>query len=146
MPAIQSQLSENDTLDQDLYDKLMTAQIFTNPALKLAEYQVRQGAPTYMYRFDWESPVAGGALKACHALEIPFVWNNLNEPQTNQLTGNSPEQKGIAKQMHQAWIAFAHSGNPNHEGIPDWPEYNLTKRETMLFNEESKVESNPFGV
>ncbi|MFD1170198.1 carboxylesterase/lipase family protein [Oceanobacillus caeni] len=146
MPAIQSQLSENDTLDQDLYDKLMTAQIFTKPALKLAEYQVRQGAPTYMYRFDWESPVAAGGLKSCHALEIPFVWNNLNEPQIIQLTGNSPEREEIAKQMHQAWIAFAHSGNPNHEGIPDWPEYNLTKQETMLFNKESRVESNPFDV
>ena len=41
--------------------------------------------------------------------------------------------------MMDAWIAFARSGNPNHDGIPKWPSYDLEKRSTMLINHEFKV-------
>src|SRR6266568_4077151 len=35
---------------------LMSDLVFRMPAIRLAEGQVRQGAPVWMYRFDWESP------------------------------------------------------------------------------------------
>ena len=44
---------------------------------KIAERKAAAGgAPAYLYRFDWETPVAGGRLKSPHALEIPFVFDN----------------------------------------------------------------------
>jgi para-nitrobenzyl esterase len=100
-------------------------------------------APVYMYIFTWESPVLNGVLKACHGLEIPFVFNNV-EP-TIGLIGNSPERFTLARSMSGAWAAFARNGNPNYEGFPFWPAYDTEKRATMLFNTECKEENDPFS-
>jgi len=39
-----------------------------------------------------------------------------------KVVGKSPKEN-IAKQMHQAWIAFAHHGNSNTPVLPDWEPY-----------------------
>lgn len=139
-PAISKEFSE--PLSQELFNKLLTLQVFTAPALKLAEFQIKHGAPVWMYRFDWETPVYDGALKATHALEIPFVWNTLDKPSTANFTGASPERQQLANQMHEAWINFAHNGNPNTKKLPEWPVYDLNNRSTMIFNNESAVKNN----
>lgn len=145
VPLISSYLGGNQPLSQELYNKLLTMSIFTYPAQKLTELQVKQGAPVWMYRFDWETPVFGGALKSTHALEIPFVFNTLDTPNTENFTGSSPERQLVAEQMHQAWINFARNGNPNSESLREWPQYNLNDRSTMIFNLESAVENDPNG-
>lgn len=33
-----------------------------------------------------------------------------------------------------AWIAFAKTGNPNHDNMPQWQPYNLKTRPTMIFD------------
>jgi para-nitrobenzyl esterase len=142
-PVLSKHLGEGHELSQDLYNELMTTQVFTYPALKLAEAQVNQGAPVWMYRFDWESPVFGGALKATHALEIPFVWNTLNKPKTENLTGDSPNRQIVSDQMHDAWIAFAKYGDPSTKVLQNWPQYDLEKRSTLIFNEHSSIVEQP---
>ena len=141
LPAITKEFTE--PLSQEFFNKLLTIQVFTSPAQKLAELQSKHGAPVWMYRFDWETPVFDGVLKATHALEIPFAWNTLDKPNTANFTGASPERQLLANQMHQAWINFAHNGNPNTENLPEWPAYDLNNRSTMIFNNDSGVEKDP---
>ncbi len=143
LPIISKQFAENVPLNLELFNKLVTRSIFTDPAQRLAELQDHQGARVYMYRFDWETPVFGGALKATHALEIPFVFNTLNTPHTENFTGASPERQLAADQMHQAWISFARSGNPNTDALPEWPRYDTNNRSTMIFNVKSEVVQDP---
>lgn len=143
LPVVSKLFSENKPLNQELFNKLLTISIFTSPAQKLAELQVNQEAPVWMYRFDWETPVFGGALKATHALEIPFVWNALNKPLTENFTGPSPDRQIIANQMHHAWISFARFGHPNTAELSEWPQYDGRNRATMIFNIESTVMNNP---
>lgn len=140
---ISRNLIAGEELDQSIYDKLMTMSLFTYPALKLAELQVKQGAPVWMYRFDWETPVFGGELKACHSLELPFVWNTLSRAGTDRLTGNPKERKKLAEEMHHAWIRFARSGNPNTPKLPEWRAYNLEHRPVMIFNRENVLVHDP---
>jgi para-nitrobenzyl esterase len=45
--------------------------------------------------------------------------------------------------MANAWLAFARTGNPNHSGIPTWAPYDLTRRNTMMFDEHSYAEDDP---
>jgi para-nitrobenzyl esterase len=143
VPLISSYLGGNKPLSQELFNNLLTMSIFTYPAQKLTELQVKQGATVWMYRFDWETPVFGGALKSTHALEIPFVFNTLDTPNTENFTGSTHERQLVANQMHQAWINFAHNGNPNSENLPEWPKYNLNERSTMIFNIDSAVVNDP---
>jgi para-nitrobenzyl esterase len=141
LPVIKKTFTER--LSQDLFNKLLTMSVFTYPAQKLAELQDHQGAPVWMYRFDWETPVFGGVLKSTHALEIPFVFNTLDKPNTANFTGSSPERQQVANQMHQAWINFARNGNPNSEDLPEWQKYDVNDRFTMIFNIDSAVVNDP---
>ena len=141
--GISQQLPENEKLNQDIYDGLLTMSVFTAPAIRLAERQVKQGASVWMYRFDWESPVLEGGLKACHALEIPFVWNTVKKPGVEKLTGDALEREKLARDMQQAWIHFAKSGNPNTQELPDWPAYELEQRGVLIFNNEYTVVQDP---
>jgi para-nitrobenzyl esterase len=127
----------------DAWIDFLTDRTFRIPAIRLAEYQQDQGANVWMYRFDWPSPAFGGSLKACHGLEIAFVWNNLNMYGVNILTGDDPARQKVADAMHPAWISFAHSGYPNTSGSPHWPAYDTAHRATMLFNQECELVNDP---
>jgi para-nitrobenzyl esterase len=127
----------------DAWIDFLTDRTFRIPAIRLAERQSAQSSSVWMYRFDWPTPAFGGTLKACHALEIPFVWNNLDKLGVNMLTGDSPARQKVAQAMHAAWIAFARGGNPNTPDLPQWPSYDTEHRATMLFNEECQAVNDP---
>jgi len=93
-----------------------------------------------MYLFTWESDYLGYLFKACHALEIPFVFDNVGEM---PLTGDRPDRYELAAAMSEAWIAFARSGDPSHAGIPKWVPYTCSNRATMLFDVPCRVEIDP---
>lgn len=141
--GISQYLLNGEELNQDIYDKLMTMSLFTFPALKLAEIQVKQGAPIWMYRFDWETPAFEGELKACHSLELPFVWNTISKPGIERMTGSSEERKKLAEEIHHSWIRFARSGNPNTPKLPEWRAYKLENRPVMIFNRENVLVHDP---
>ena len=109
--------------------------------LRLVERKMAAGvAPVYMYLFRWESDYKGYLFKACHALEIPFVFDNVD---SLPLTGSRPDRYELAAIMSQSWAAFAHKGDPSHPGLPKWPVYTLKDRETMIFDIPSYIEKDP---
>jgi len=116
---------------------LTTDGVFRIPAIRLAEAQLPHG-PVWMYLFTWETPAFGGMLRSTHALEIPFVFDNLDR-NTEGVTGNGPERQGIADAMHHAWIAFARDGDPG------WPAYDGIRRATMRFDQTPEVLDDPEG-
>jgi para-nitrobenzyl esterase len=112
---------------------LTSDQVFRMGSLRLAEGQATAGRPAYVYQFDWQSPAG---FKACHCLDIPFVFNNReNWRDSPMLQGaDEAEFQGISHAMHNAWIAFARHGDPNHPGLPRWAPYETTYRTTMRFD------------
>jgi len=110
--------------------------------IKLVERKLAGGtAPVFMYLFTWESDYLGYLFKACHALEIPFVFDNVDEA---PLTGDRPDKYELAAAMSEAWATFARSGDPSHPGIPKWAPYTADNRATMLFDVPCRVESDPY--
>ena len=127
---------------RDIVLAIATDQSMRIPSLIMADRKVAQhSAPVYLYLFTWETPVLGGRLKSPHALEIPFVFDTV---QTSPLSGDSPTRFALADKMSRAWIAFARTGNPNHNGIPNWPAYSVEQRPTMIFNNECRIENDPY--
>ncbi len=125
---------------------LMSDLIFRIPAIRLAEAQVRQGAPVWMYRFDWQSPAFGGLLGAAHAMDIPFVFNTLDVGLSRLFTGTSPNRQSLADLMQASWAAFIRSGNPAIPGLPEWPRYDLERRATLIWNEVPSLAEDPQGA
>ncbi|MCR9276940.1 MAG: carboxylesterase family protein [Pseudomonadaceae bacterium] len=70
-------------------------------------------APVFLYSFDY--PVTR-MMGACHGAKIASVYANATEA-----TGSKPEAAIVEEAVCRAWIAFAHTGNPNHAGLPHWP-------------------------
>jgi para-nitrobenzyl esterase len=124
---------------------IMSDLVFRMPAIRLAEGQVRQGAPVWMYRFDWESPVFGGVLGAAHGVDVAFVWNTLDTEIARRFTGDSPGRQPLADLMQASWAAFIRSGNPAIASLPAWPPYDLERRATMIFSDAPHVVDDPQG-
>jgi len=117
---------------------------FLNRSIELADQKAKQnGAPVYFYLLNWDTPVDGGKWLSPHALEIGMVFDNVAKSES--MSGTGPEPQKIADMMSEAWLAFAHSGNPNHEGIPEWPAYTVDERPTMVFDLEPQVINDPHG-
>ncbi len=129
----------------DLFFLIWTDYPTTIYSNNIAERRAALGkAPTYRYRFDWETPALGGRLKSPHTVEMPFVFDNVQV--APGLTGGaSPDAVALAARVSEAWIAFATRGDPNSKksGLPPWPAYDSERRATMLFSNESKVVDDP---
>jgi para-nitrobenzyl esterase len=110
-------------------------------SIRLAERKAAGGpAPVFMYRFDFTTPVLDGRLRACHALDIAFCFDNLDQ---TRLHGGRPEAPALAGRVSEAWLAFARTGDPNHANLPGWPAYDTTRRATMLFDVDCRVADDP---
>ena len=98
-------------------------------------------APVYLYRFDWETPEGGGHMRSPHTIEIPFVFNNIKI--AGPLISKMPEAYTLAEKVSAAWVAFARTGDPNTPKLPKWPAYSAKARDTMIFNNQSRVVADP---
>ncbi len=76
-----------------------------------------------------------------HTMCIPFSFGNVAA--ARNFIGTGKEQEKLKKEVMGAWIAFAQTGNPNHQDLISWPQYELTKKPTMIFDTVSRVENNP---
>ncbi len=109
--------------------------VFRWPSLQLAASQAAQGAGTFVYLFEWESPAFGGVLGSCHALELPFVFGVVDIPAVQMFTGAGPEVEQLSTHMQQAWLSFARTGSPTRTEL-DWPQWEPGMRATMVFGHQ----------
>jgi para-nitrobenzyl esterase len=119
----------------------LTAANFWIRSVLLAErYAARRRTPVYMYSLAWQSPAHGGRLKAHHAMDLPFVFDNADVPGTTAGASGALE---LAARISATWIAFARNGTPDHSGIPIWPRYESSERATMILDTVCRVVSDP---
>ena len=132
--------SRPDATPIDLLIALQTDAVMRMPSIKLAERKLSGGdAPVWMYLFTW----AAGPMRSGHGYELPFVFHNVHEPVLHP----SASREQLADRMADAWVSFARHGDPNHDGLADWPAYDTDARPTMLFDRGTcRVEDDPWGA
>jgi para-nitrobenzyl esterase len=109
-----------------------------------SERKAMQGrAPVFAYYFQWYSPVRGGKLRSLHGVELPFVFDHVDD--ATFMVGTGEERYALADRMSAAWAAFARTGNPAHPGLPAWTPFTTTERATMVFDRECRLVSDPYG-
>jgi len=108
-----------------------------------SEHRAAQQGPTWVYEFDWKSPVDGGKWGASHTIDIPFAFDNVAI--ASDMTGGGAEAQKVADQVSSTFIAFAKTGDPNNGSIPHWPRFTEERRATMLWNVPSRVQDDPRG-
>ena len=127
----------------DIWAAIGTDRMFRMPAIRTAECHARHTPEVWMYRFDRESPAADGRLQACHSLDIPFVWGTYGLPEMQRFCGADAGVAALSDRVMASYLAFARSGNPNNDRIPDWPVYEQGGRATMLLDDELQTTRAP---
>lgn len=108
-----------------------------------AELRAAQGSPAFVYQMDLASPSDGGKWGAPHTIDIAHAFDNTSKE--GSLTGTGRAARRVADQLSRAFIALAKVGDPNHAGLAPWTPYSLDRRETMVFSESTRLESDPRG-
>ena len=105
--------------------------------------QAGAAAHTWVFQFDWRTPIEGGGWGAHHGLDVPFVFDNVSlAPEKVGIGGDAAP---LAAQMSAMCVAFARTGRPDSPGLPSWPAYDLTRRATMVFDRTTRVVDDPRG-
>jgi para-nitrobenzyl esterase len=108
------------------------------PAIRLAEaLEGAHQANVYMYVFSYAPDGGKWAPHACD-LEYTFDRSAIVRP-------DDAEANHVADQFSSAWLAFARTGDPNHDGMANWPVYDTRRRATMLFGSEAEAVADPWG-
>ncbi len=116
--------------------------VWAEPARFTANSFVAKGEPVYMYRFSYVPRSMQERLRygAPHGSEIPYVFDNLRDSRWMTVMAKDKE---VARMIHDYWINFAKTGNPNGRSLPKWPKYNPKTNEIMEFRRNGKAIAEP---
>ena len=97
--------------------------------------QVAHGDPAWLYFFTHAPDVGGeyGTSKgAFHAAEIAYAFGNphLGFHETASLEPRA-EDTEVARLMSGYWTNFAKRGDPNGEGLPEWPAFGADAEQVL---------------
>ena len=122
---------------------MTTDGVFRMDAITQAERKAAQHAALATCHLFCVADSSAGreASKSPHAIELPFVFDNLDK--ATSIFGTGSDLQPLADKVSGAWVAFARTGNPNHALLPHWPAYDMNARATMIFNNECKVVNDP---
>ena len=134
--------------DSDSYtvlERIQSDALYRMRSIRAAEiHSDTSNAKTYMYQFEYETKGLKGAFGAFHGFDAAFMFNNLST--LGACLGDESDvaqAQALADSIGYAWAAFAHTGVPEASGLPDWPEYDVERRQTMMLNARSEVVGDP---
>ncbi|MCR5505430.1 MAG: carboxylesterase family protein [Bacilli bacterium] len=115
----------------EFYNEMM----FRLPAIKQAEGHSLNKGNVYMYY--WKEPSHVPYFKCCHAVELAYVFNNIEDT----IYTGKPANKELAKEVSTMWVNFAKRGNPSTEKIT-WNKYDVNDRKTLFIKKDDIKEVN----
>lgn len=109
---------------EQIFHRMVTAGRSWRGQVEEAEARVRAGCPaTWVYQLDFE--------QARHTDDIGLAFGTSAH--------ESPARAAMSATVMAAFVSFARTGDPG------WPAYDLARRQTMLFDRESRAVDNPRG-
>ena len=104
-----------------LFHRIVTAARSWRGQVIEAEMRAQAGVPAFVYQLDFAD--------AGHTDDIGLAFGTVPAP--------SPAQAAMSATVMAAFVRFARSGDPG------WPAYDLAARQTMVFDQPSRVVSDP---
>ena len=97
------------------------------------------GEHVFVYRFDRSIPGKGqGELGAFHSIEIPYVFGALRDATWQWLPFTS-DDAALSNLIQAYWTNFAKTGNPNGQGLPNWPSWSNGKKEFLEIRKKGTI-------
>lgn len=128
------------------FETLLTieSEAFRIRSIRLAEDKAgaEGAAPTFHYLFRRTASKIPQA-RSYHGLEMGFVFDNLAETMRFTLADEGSER--LAREMSARWAAFARSGRPDVDGLPEWEPFDAESRRTMEIDQGWEMTTDPLG-
>ena len=139
LPAVRAVYEANGKLtDAEFGRQVFGDALFTAPAQTLAGFVDRNGAPARVYHFAYVADYYHGKVPGVnHGAEIPFVFGFRGLGFLANFT-NDADRK-TATLMGDYWTNFAKTGDPNGAGLPAWPAFSNTSRQTLVVDDTVKA-------
>lgn len=92
----------------------------------------------YQYYFDYhpDSPDGGSG----HGSDVPYAFRTLAGGPDEQ---PKEEDLKLSDMISTYWTNFAKTGNPNGQGLPEWPAFAVDDQKVMFFDENPGVRPVP---
>jgi para-nitrobenzyl esterase len=100
-----------------------------------------QPAPVYVAWFGWEPNMFNGRMRAFHCLDICFWFYNTDLMLTH--TGGGARPRALSEKMSDALLQFMRTGDPNTDGLPEWPRFTPAKGELMVLDDVCEPMDDP---
>ncbi|MBF0862705.1 carboxylesterase/lipase family protein [Gluconobacter kanchanaburiensis] len=122
--------------------RLLTAEEYWIPTVRLIDGHTQAGGTCFAYRFD--RPATSGRYEGfvSHGAELPYAWGNTLDSAISPLIGDRRSAEILARTINTAWVSFVATGRPSCRELPYWPPYG-TQRRTMLLNDRSVIVNDP---
>ncbi len=97
-------------------------------------------SPIYRYHFELVAPPSKfhPGWFAFHSDDIEYVFGNLD---TRPGAEWRPEDRKLSEEMMGYWTNFARTGDPNGEGLPQWPRFD--QDQSLLIHLDSTITTGP---
>lgn len=118
----------------EVQTRFNTDKVWAEPARFVANSIVAGGNNAYIFLFSYVPAAMKQRMQygPGHGTDIAFVFNTLGISDFGPPPPPpTPEDKEVARIMNAYWVNFAKTGNPNGNGLPEWPAYN-TKTNQIL--------------
>ena len=92
---------------------------------------------TYAYLFNQQSPAMDGALRACHGIDLPYMFGTTDL--MREFVGDEPQTDQLAGFAMDAWLNFVRTGNPGTNALPGWSQYRVDQRYTTVRGPDVKT-------
>lgn len=122
---------DDDKSFEEVISLFNTDWVWAEPARFTAKTFAKSGASTFLYQFGYvpDTMKEWMPFGAGHGAEVLYVFDNLD----SRRRGPKPTSKDrqVAQIMNAYWANFAKTGNPNGDGLPDWPGFTSEKEEIL---------------
>ena len=109
------ELDETEAIHQWFGDSILLA-----PSRFLAGQMADTGTPTYVYHLSYlTDSLRGEQPGVAHGDDIPYIFQTLDAA----FEDISDRDREVSRQISAYWVQFAKMGNPNGQGLTQWPAY-----------------------
>jgi para-nitrobenzyl esterase len=118
---------------REAIDRIDSAEYMLCPSQVLAAFQSKLHGNGWVYYFSRvREGDAGAEVRAYHGAELPYVFGTHDAWMTTTAT-----DWHLAEQMMSYWFNLAASGDPNGDGLAEWPPFTGPQGLVMEFSDSA---------
>lgn len=127
----------------EVITKFNTDWVWAEPTRMTARAFVANGEQAYIYHFGYVPAPTQERMQygAGHGSEVAYVFGTLDvrwgAPEV------TPEDQKLAQTLNTYWANFAKTGDPNGEGLPEWPAYDTQNESILDIESDGKAVGKP---